>query len=91
MDKNAALAHLGLTGSEEAPAITRAYGERLSTMQGRLVSAQTDAEREAHQTALASVVEAYECLTSTGRYTQAATHDSNATLMRSPGSASSIT
>jgi serine/threonine protein kinase len=81
MDRTAALAHLGLSGSEEAPAITRAYGERLSTMQGRLVSAQTDAEREAHQTALASLVEAYECLTSTGRYTQA---DANTTLRRAP-------
>ena len=46
MDKTAALARLGLTGDEDAAGVTRAYGQRLSSMQERLVSAQTDAERE---------------------------------------------
>ena len=45
MDKTAALARLGLTGDEDAAGVTRAYGQRLSSMQERLVSAQTDAER----------------------------------------------
>ncbi|MFL6576822.1 MAG: serine/threonine protein kinase [Povalibacter sp.] len=83
MDKNSAQARLGLTGGEDAIAITRAYGERLSTMQGRLVSAQTDAERAQHQSALSNLVEAYECLTSTGRYTPAPESNYDSTLGRS--------
>ncbi len=84
MDKTAALARLGLTGDEDAAGVTRAYGQRLSSMQERLVSAQTDAEREQHQTALSGLVEAYEFLTSTGRYTRPRVTDSTMTMMRDP-------
>src|SRR5262245_27783246 len=82
MDRSVALARLGLTGAEEAPAITRAYGERLSTVQGQLVSAQTDADRVKHQTTLAELVEAYELVTESGRYTKARTDNSAATQVR---------
>lgn len=82
MDKSAALARLGLTGDEDAGGVTRAYGQRLATVQERLVSAQTDAEREQHQTALSGLVEAYEFLTATGRYTRPRVTDSSVTMMR---------
>lgn len=82
MDKSAALARLGLTGEEDAGGVTRAYGQRLATVQERLVSAQTDAEREQHQTALSGLVEAYEFLTATGRYTRPRVTDSSVTMMR---------
>jgi serine/threonine protein kinase len=69
MNKTTALARLGLTGEEDASTITRAYGERLSTVQSKLIAALTDAEREQEHSALSGLVEAYEFLTSTGRYT----------------------
>ncbi|HEY5808322.1 MAG TPA: protein kinase [Povalibacter sp.] len=86
MDKNAALSRLGLTGGEDAVVVTRAYGQRLATVQEKLVSAQTDVERLQHQTALSTLVEAYEFLTETGRYTRAPLDDSSATMMRDPTS-----
>ncbi|HMN43921.1 MAG TPA: protein kinase [Povalibacter sp.] len=82
MDKSAALARLGLTGSEDAAGVTRAYGQRLSTIQEKLVGAQTDTERLQHQTALSAIVEAYEFLTESGRYTRVPVDDSSATMMR---------
>jgi len=82
MDKSAALARLGLTGGEDAAGVTRAYGQRLSTIQEKLVGAQTDTERLQHQTALSAIVEAYEFLTESGRYTRAPVDDSSATMMR---------
>ena len=81
MDKTAALARLGLSGDEDAIAVTRVYGERLSTVQERLVSAQTDADRQQSQTDLSDLVEAYEFITSTGRYTKVRA-DQNATVAR---------
>lgn len=86
MDRNAALARLGLTGAEDSAAVTRAYGERLSVAQERLVAAQTDAEREQHQTALSGLVEAYQLLTVPG-VRGTAVNDSSATMMRSPAQA----
>ena len=44
MNKESALANLGLSGSEDT-APWRVYGERLSVVQDQLVKAQTDAER----------------------------------------------
>src|SRR6187551_3899121 len=82
MDKNAALARLGLTGGEDVGAVTRAYGQCLSTVQGRLVSAQTDAERAQQHASLSGLVEAYEYLTSTGRYTSTPPMDADSTLAR---------
>src|SRR5262245_15163760 len=82
MDKTAALARLGLSGDEDVVAITRVYGERLATIQERLVSAQTDADRQQSQTAMSELVEAYEFVTSTGRYTKVRA-DENATIARS--------
>jgi len=81
MDRTAALTRLGLSGDEDAVAITRVYGERLATVQERLVSAQTDADRQQSQTALSELVEAYEFVTSTGRYTKVRA-DQNATFAR---------
>ena len=86
MDRNAALARLGLTGGEDAVGVTRAYGAQLATAQEKLVSAQTDAERLQHQTALSALVEAYEFLTQTGRFTRPPVDDSSATMMRDPAS-----
>ena len=84
MNKESALARLGLSGSEDTATVARAYGERLSAVQDRLVSAQTDADRAACKTTLAELVDAYEFVTGTGRYTQAAaTNESSATVMRS--------
>lgn len=82
MDRNAALTRLGLTGDEDPQGVTRAYGQQLSSTQERLVSAQTDAEREQHQTALSGLVEAYEFLTLSGRYTRTGADDSSATVLR---------
>lgn len=88
MDRNAALARLGLTGGEDAVVITRAYGQQLATVQEKLVGAQTDTERLQHQTAMATLVEAYECVTGTGRYTRPpSVTDTSATMMRDPATA----
>lgn len=83
MDRNAALTRLGLTGAEGSQDVTRAYGQQLATVQEKLVAAPTDAEREQHQTALSGLVEAYEFLTESGRYTRAKVDDTSATVMRS--------
>ena len=81
MNKESALANLGLSGSEDTATVARVYGERLSVVQDQLVKAQTDAERGQCQTKLSQLVESYEFVTGTGRYTQAA-NDSSATVMR---------
>jgi hypothetical protein len=89
MDRNAALAQLGLTGSEDAVVITRAYGQQLASVQEKLVAAQNDTERLQHQTSMSTLVEAYEYLTQTGRYTRPpmAANDTSATMMRDPATA----
>jgi serine/threonine protein kinase len=81
MNKESALATLGLSGSEDTATVARVYGERLSVVQDQLIKAQTDAERGQCQTKLSQLVESYEFVTGTGRYTQAA-NDSSATVMR---------
>ncbi|HKS58581.1 MAG TPA: protein kinase [Steroidobacteraceae bacterium] len=81
MNKESALANLGLQGSEDRATVARLYGERLSVVQDQLIKAQTDAERGDCQTKLSQLVESYEFVTGTGRYTQAA-NDSSATVMR---------
>jgi serine/threonine protein kinase len=82
MNRHAALARLGLTGGEDAGAVTRAYGQRLAAVQQQLVSAQTEAEREQHQRSLSGLVEAYEYLSTTGPPARAGTEQSGATAMR---------
>ena len=84
MDKTAALAHLGLTGNEDPGGVTKAYSERLATVQERLVSAQTEADRIQSQTKLSELVEAFELVTATGRYTKFRNDDAGATAMRTP-------
>lgn len=84
MDKNAALAHLGLTGNEDAGRITQAYSARLATVQEKLVSAQTEADRIHSQTQLSQLVEAFELVTQTGRYTLVRGADQSATVVRTP-------
>jgi serine/threonine protein kinase len=81
MNKESALANLGLQGSEDTATVARVYGERLSVVQDQLIKAQTDAERGDCQTKLSQLVESYEFVTGTGRYTKAA-NDSSATVMR---------
>ena len=81
MNKESALASLGLSGNEDTATVARAYGERLSAVQDQLIKAQTDAERGDCQTKLSQLVESYEFVTQTGRYTQAA-NASSATVMR---------
>lgn len=83
MNKDAALASLGLSGNEDTATVARAYGERLSAVQERLVSAQTDADRGDCRTKLSELVEAYELVTGTGRYTKTIANDPSATVMRS--------
>ncbi|MFC4309260.1 protein kinase [Steroidobacter flavus] len=80
MNKEAALASLGLQGNEDHATVARVYGERLAVVQERLVSAQTDAERNTQGARLAELSEAYEFITASGRYTNP---DPNATAMRS--------
>jgi serine/threonine protein kinase len=83
MNKESALANLGLSGSEDTATVARVYGERLSVVQDQLIKAGTDAERGACRTQLSQLVESYELVTGTGRYTQAsAANDSSATVMR---------
>lgn len=81
MNKESALANLGLSGSEDTATVARVYGERLSVVQDQLIKAQTDAERVDCRTKLSELVESYELVTQTGRYTQAA-NESSATVMR---------
>lgn len=81
MNKEAALASLGLQGDEDHATVARVYGERLAVVQERLVSAQTDADRNTQGAKLAELSEAYEVVTGTGRYTNS--NDANATMMRS--------
>lgn len=83
MNKEAAFASLGLQGTEDHATVARVYGERLSAVQERLVSAQTDADRNAHSAKLAELSEAYELVTGTGRHTKAPTDAASATVMRS--------
>ncbi len=84
MNKEGALATLGLRGHEDHATVARVYGERLAVVQGQLVSAQTDAERSTHGEKLAELSEAYELVTGTGRYTNS--NDETATVAR-PGTA----
>lgn len=84
MDKNAALAHLGLTGDEDPGKVTLAYSARLATVQEKLVSAQTEADRIHSQTHLSQLVEAFELVTQTGRYTRVRGDDAAATALRTP-------
>jgi tRNA A-37 threonylcarbamoyl transferase component Bud32 len=86
MNREAALASLGLSGDEDAAAIARAYGQRLSVVHEQLVSAQTDAERIAQQAKLSELVEAYEFVTGSGIHTRAS-DDASATQMRSDADA----
>jgi serine/threonine protein kinase len=82
MNKESALANLGLSGNEDTSTVARVYGERLSAIQDRLVKAQTDAERNDCSTKLSQLVESYEFVTQTGRHTKAAANESSATVMR---------
>src|SRR4051812_38334527 len=83
MNKESALANLGFSGSEDTATLARGDGGRLSVVQDNLIKAQTDAERGACSTKLSQLVESYELITQTGRYTQAsAANESSATVMR---------
>lgn len=81
MNKEAALAILGLDGNEDRVMVARAYGERLAALQERLMSAQSEVECNAHGAELAELGEAYGMLTGTGRY--ANSNDASATVIRS--------
>lgn len=81
MNKEAALASLGLQGNEDHATVARVYGERLASVQERLVAAQTDADRSTHGAELARLSEAYEYITGTGRYTNSS--EPSATVLRS--------
>ncbi|MBM0103223.1 serine/threonine protein kinase [Steroidobacter sp. S1-65] len=70
MNKEGALASLGLNGDEDHATVARVYGERLVVVQDQLASAQTDAERNEQSAKLAELSEAYELITGSGRYTQ---------------------
>jgi serine/threonine protein kinase len=82
MNKESALANLGLSGNEDTSTVARVYGERLSAIQDQLVKAQTDAERSDCSTKLSQLVESYEFVTQTGRHTKVAANESSATVMR---------
>lgn len=70
MNKEGALATLGLRGDEDHATVSRVYGERLGVVQDQLASAQTDAERNEQSAELAKLSEAYEFITGSGRYTE---------------------
>ena len=83
MNKESALANLGLSGNEDTATVARAYGERLSVVQDQLIKAETDAERGECRTKLSTLVESYELVTQTGRHTLvSAANESSATVMR---------
>jgi hypothetical protein len=81
MNREAALANLGLQGTEDHATVARVYGERLAVVQAQLVSAQTDAERNTQGAKLAQLSESYELVTGTGRYTNPP-NDNTATQLR---------
>lgn len=81
MNKEAALASLGLQGSEDHATVARVYGERLAAVQARLVAAQTEADRNTQGAKLAELSQAFELVTGTGRYTNS--NDASATVARS--------
>lgn len=81
MNKEAALAILGLQGDESRDSVTRTYRERLAFVQEQLVSVQSEVERNAHGAKLAELSQAYELVTGTGRYTNS--NEAAATVMRS--------
>jgi len=81
MNKEAALADLGLQGNEDHATVARVYGERLAVVQERLIAAQTDVDRNTHGAQLAKLSEAYEYITGSGRYTNSS--DASATVLRS--------
>jgi hypothetical protein len=69
MNKESALANLGLSGNVVSASLARVYVERLSAIQDQLVKAQTDAERVICSTKLSQLVDSYEFVTQTGRHT----------------------
>ena len=79
MNKESALANLGLSGNEDTATVARVYGERLSAVQEQLVKAQTDADRGECQTKLSELVEAYEFVTQHGPI-----HEEPRTTLRRP-------
>jgi len=81
MNKEAALAILGLRGDENRDSVTRTYGERLASVQEQLVSAQSEVDRNTQGAKLAELSQAYELVTGTGRY--ANSNEAAATVMRS--------
>jgi len=83
MNKEAALASLGLQGTEDHATVARVYGERLTAVREQLITAQTDADRGEQNAKLAELTEAYEFVTASGRYTKAPADDASATVMRS--------
>lgn len=80
MNKEAALAVLGLRGDENQAGVTRVYGECLAVVQDQLVSAQSEVERNTHGAKLAELSQAYELVTGTGRY--ATSNEAGATVLR---------
>lgn len=79
MNKEAALAKLGLTGAEDVATVARVYGQRLTALQRQAATAQSDSERTSHQTQIHELVEAYELVTG-------APNDATATELRSADS-----
>jgi hypothetical protein len=81
MNKEAALATLGLRGDENQASVTQIYGARLAFVQEQFASTQSEVERNAHGAKLAELTLAYELVTGTGRYTNS--NEESATLLRS--------
>ena len=75
MDKSTAAARLGLSSAADPISITRAYGERLGKLQQQLVAAHTDQQRHESQVQLAELIEAYECMSGSGRYSRSRSDD----------------
>lgn len=81
MNKEAALAILGLNGNEDPVTVARAYGERLAVLQQQLISARSETKRKTHGAKLAELGKAYETLTGKGR--NATSNEAPATVIRS--------
>ena len=78
MNREAALARLGLTGAEDVATVARVYGQRLSALQREAAGARSETERQTHQTQISELVEAYDVVSG------ATLDETSATVMR-PG------
>jgi serine/threonine protein kinase len=89
MNRNVAIARLGLTDAADANSITSAYSECMANAQQQLVASQTNASRQQSQVRVGELIEAYELLIGTQRNTLVAAAG-NATVIRFAGESDGV-